>query len=182
MSKDRPHGFQDIDPRVCTQCGACVSVCPIEVIGTDGADVRLQGDCIDCGLCYRFCPGREMDFNALHAEDAALRTFLENQDPDWETTQTVAPEDVSAESLSDTTIRLTWTPVVYIADSGGYRVSYSTDPGGPYSLFSTTESKLVSQMEVCGLSVCPYCFRTHKMILSLLLEGIRKVSLLALGL
>jgi coenzyme F420 hydrogenase subunit beta len=25
----------------------------------------LQGECISCGLCYRFCPGREMDFAAL---------------------------------------------------------------------------------------------------------------------
>jgi coenzyme F420 hydrogenase subunit beta len=40
-------------------------VCPIDVIGTNGQAVFLQGHCIECGLCYRFCSGREMDFQAL---------------------------------------------------------------------------------------------------------------------
>jgi coenzyme F420 hydrogenase subunit beta len=57
--------FSDIDERACTQCGACVSICPIGVIATDGHEVRLHGECISCGLCYDFCPGREMDFGSL---------------------------------------------------------------------------------------------------------------------
>jgi coenzyme F420 hydrogenase subunit beta len=66
-----PHGekpgFQDIDARVCTQCGTCVSICPVHAIVADANGVRLQGECIECGLCYDFCPGREMDFTALSA-------------------------------------------------------------------------------------------------------------------
>jgi coenzyme F420 hydrogenase subunit beta len=65
VTKESKHGFSDIDERACTQCGACVSICPIGVIATVGHEVRLAGECIDCGLCYRFCPGREMDFGAL---------------------------------------------------------------------------------------------------------------------
>jgi coenzyme F420 hydrogenase subunit beta len=59
------HSFYDIDPRVCTLCGACVSICPLGVIAADEERVYLQGECISCGLCYRFCPGREIDFDAL---------------------------------------------------------------------------------------------------------------------
>jgi coenzyme F420 hydrogenase subunit beta len=71
------HNFDDIDPQVCTFCGACVSICPRGVIATEEEKVRLQGECISCGLCYRFCPGREMDF------DASSRTYLgsPSQDP-----------------------------------------------------------------------------------------------------
>jgi len=64
-TEESPRGFDDIDPRTCTQCGACVSICPLGVITTFGQEVQLQDGCIECGLCYRFCPGREMDFHAL---------------------------------------------------------------------------------------------------------------------
>ena len=65
VTKESKHGFSDIDEAVCTHCGACVSICPIGVIATDGHEVRLAGECISCDLCYRLCPGREMDFGAL---------------------------------------------------------------------------------------------------------------------
>ncbi len=65
MIRESRHGFNDIDRSVCTRCGACVSICPVGAIRSNGSDVRLHGDCIDCGLCYRFCPGREVDFAAL---------------------------------------------------------------------------------------------------------------------
>jgi coenzyme F420 hydrogenase subunit beta len=65
VTTETGHSFNDIDAGVCTRCGACVSVCPIDVIGASGQAVFLQGQCIECGLCYRFCSGREMDFQAL---------------------------------------------------------------------------------------------------------------------
>jgi coenzyme F420 hydrogenase subunit beta len=64
-TRETRHGFDDIDPRTCTQCGACVSICPAGVITTCGQEVQLQDGCTECGLCYEFCPGREMDFGAL---------------------------------------------------------------------------------------------------------------------
>jgi coenzyme F420 hydrogenase subunit beta len=71
------HNFDDIDPQVCTFCGACVSICPRGAIAVGEEEVYLQGECISCSLCYRFCPGREMDF------DASSRTYLDSpsQDP-----------------------------------------------------------------------------------------------------
>jgi coenzyme F420 hydrogenase subunit beta len=64
ISKALP-SFNEIDPRVCTRCGACVSICPVGILSADQEGVHLQGECISCGLCYRFCPGREMDFHTL---------------------------------------------------------------------------------------------------------------------
>ena len=80
-----------------------------------------------------------------------LATFLNGKDPDWEDTQTVAPENVAASTTSDTSVEVSWTPILYTADSGGYQVFYSTSSGGPYTLFDTTADKFASQMEVTGL-------------------------------
>jgi coenzyme F420 hydrogenase subunit beta len=68
VSKEGEPGFSDIDPTVCTRCGACVSVCPVGVIAATGRGVHLLGECINCGLCYRVCPGMQMDFGALSEE------------------------------------------------------------------------------------------------------------------
>lgn len=65
MARQGEPGFRDIDARVCTQCGACVSICPVNAVTAGSDGVSLQGECLDCGLCHRFCPGREMDFIAL---------------------------------------------------------------------------------------------------------------------
>ncbi|MGY5861872.1 MAG: Coenzyme F420 hydrogenase/dehydrogenase, beta subunit C-terminal domain [Candidatus Thorarchaeota archaeon] len=49
-----------IQPGICTECGACVSNCPIEVLAenrTSGKFVpTLIGECISCGMCYAICP------------------------------------------------------------------------------------------------------------------------------
>jgi len=73
VTTESRHSFDDIDVRVCTRCGACVSVCPIDVIGANGQAVFLQGHCIECGLCYRLCSGREMDFQALSEAHLGFR-------------------------------------------------------------------------------------------------------------
>lgn len=91
-------------------------------------------------------------YNSLYTDDAGLISFLNSEDSDWETTQTIAPTNPSASAQSATSILLTWTPITYTSDSGGYQVFYSTIPGGPYTLFDTTTDKTISQMEVTGLA------------------------------
>jgi hypothetical protein len=85
-----------------------------------------------------------------------LRTFLDSKQNggDWESTQTIAPGGVTAGSPAYTSIRVSWTPIVYTGDPGGYRVYYSTTPGGPYTFFGITADKTVSQMDVTGLNSC----------------------------
>ena len=94
----------------------------------------------------------ELLYNALYANDDSLRTFLDDKNPGWEDTQTIAPKNVAARFISDTTVRVSWETIKYTADAGGYRVYFSAASGGPYTLFSTTSDKSISQMEVTGLN------------------------------
>lgn len=98
-------------------------------------------------------------YNALYTDDDTLRAFLNSKDPDWEDTQTIAPENVAAASVSSSSIQVSLTPITYTAGSGGYRVFHSATSDGPYTLFGTTADKSVSQMEITGLdsSTTYYC-------------------------
>ena len=93
----------------------------------------------------------KLGYNALYANDDTLRAFLDSVSPGWGLTQTIAPEDIAVAPLSDTSIRVNWTPLTYTSDSGGYRVFYSTTSGGPYALFDTTADKTYAEMSVTGL-------------------------------
>jgi coenzyme F420 hydrogenase subunit beta len=68
MSQTDWHGlsFEDIDLRLCTFCGTCISVCPVGALAwlpsrgaQELADEAIAFDraaCVDCGLCYAVCP------------------------------------------------------------------------------------------------------------------------------
>jgi hypothetical protein len=105
--------------------------------------------------------GLDLRWNALHSSDPSLIDFLNNKQTggDWQSTQTVAPTDVAAGTPTSDTIPLSWTPITYTGDAGGYQVSYGTTQGGPYLLFGTTADKLASSLEVSGLTAAtPYYF------------------------
>jgi len=98
----------------------------------------------------------ESDFrwNALYTTDDTLRTFLniKQNGGDWESTQTVAPTNLTATVLSSTSVQLTWTPIAYIEYTGGYEVYYSTALEGPYTLYTTTGAKSDTTATVTGLT------------------------------
>ncbi|MCP5050946.1 MAG: hypothetical protein GY940_27520, partial [bacterium] len=98
--------------------------------------------------------GSDFRYNGIFTNDAALKAFLDSKQDggDWESTQTSAPANVTASTTGNTSISITWTPITYTANSGGYRVFYSTTSGEPYTLFGTTADKTASQMEVTGLN------------------------------
>lgn len=93
-----------------------------------------------------------LDYNALYTDDAALSVFIENLNPDWDTTQTIAPENMSAGTVTDNSVLIQWTPVTYTTNPGCYIVSYSTNSGGPYTYFDSTDDKLADEMTVSGLN------------------------------
>jgi Leucine-rich repeat (LRR) protein len=94
----------------------------------------------------------DIGFNALWSNDATLRTFLNSKDSDWEATQTIAPVNVHAVATSSTSITLSWTPISYFYETGGYRVYVSTTPGGTYAFFNQTSTKTNNSMLVTGLT------------------------------
>lgn len=89
-------------------------------------------------------------WNGLYTGNAVLRAFLKAKQSggDRESTQTVAPVDITVVSSSRTSITLSWTPIRYQADRGGYNVSYSTVPGGPYKSGGGTGDKSISRLEI----------------------------------
>ncbi|AKG53448.1 ferredoxin [Dehalogenimonas sp. WBC-2] len=50
----------------CTDCGACVTVCPVSsfIVDTQTREVIFHEDtCIVCGLCILSCPSRAMELH-----------------------------------------------------------------------------------------------------------------------
>ena len=129
--------------------GELADLTALEILRLNGNDL---GGSIPTGLTGLTNLGQtDIGYNALYADDEELREFLDARDPDWKRTQTVAPTDVSTQVLSDTSVRVIWTPIDYDGDAGGYRVFYSADTGGPYELFGITAHKSASSMTITEL-------------------------------
>ena len=94
----------------------------------------------------------DIGYNALYSEDAGLTTFLDGKDPDWANTQTIPPTDVTAAVAGATSVTVSWTPIPYTDDGGGYRVFHSSTPGGPYTFAVQTADKTVNSQLVGGLA------------------------------
>ena len=90
-------------------------------------------------------------FNALYTNDTELNDFLKKKGSGWKKTQTIAPTDVVATLINPTSLRVSWEPIRYTDDSGGYEVHKGTTPGGPYTLYGTTVDKSVSSMQIDDL-------------------------------
>jgi uncharacterized repeat protein (TIGR01451 family) len=91
-------------------------------------------------------------YNALYTDDPLLVAFLNAKQRDWQGSQTTAPTSLSASWTSDTTIAVSWTPIAYAGDTGGYRVFTSTSFGGPYALAATTADKSAAGATLAGLT------------------------------
>ena len=99
-----------------------------------------------------------IEFNALHTSDAALISFLNSKDPNWAANQTIAPKGISAVPGS-ASVNVSWTPIIYTWDTGGYRIFYATVAGGPYTFYAQTTNKSASSQLVSGLTPgIPYYF------------------------
>ena len=47
-----------IDKKKCTNCGTCISICPMDVFGKENNEVVVKrpGECIGCKACMQACP------------------------------------------------------------------------------------------------------------------------------
>ncbi|WP_372682051.1 LamG-like jellyroll fold domain-containing protein, partial [Desulfosarcina sp.] len=106
----------------------------------------------------------DLRWNVLHTSDDILRTFLDTKQDggDWESTQTIAPTDLSVNSVTNSTAELSWTPILYIGDSGGYEIEYAETSGGIFNPLGTTASKSESTFTINNLeSGREYFFRVR---------------------
>ncbi|MDD8026385.1 MAG: 4Fe-4S dicluster domain-containing protein [Acidobacteriota bacterium] len=63
-----------LDPAVCTGCGKCIDICPVQALGLVSANdparpkrrlARLEEKhCLGCGVCVRVCPNRGLRLEA----------------------------------------------------------------------------------------------------------------------
>jgi Leucine-rich repeat (LRR) protein len=97
-------------------------------------------------------PYLNLGYNALYTSDAALVTFLNSKDPDWASTQTIAPSNVMATSLDNAVILVSWLPITYTGDSGYYKILVSQTATGPYTDSGQTTDKTAASAEVNGLT------------------------------
>ncbi len=69
--------------------------------------------------------------NGLYTYNDVLRTFLTIKCQGWEDTQTIPPQEVTADVLSDTSVKVSWTPIPFTAYLGEYHIFFSQISGGP---------------------------------------------------
>ncbi len=63
-------GVRKIDVRLCTGCGKCIDVCPMDVFRMDEPTekpfIKYIRDCQSCFLCERDCPEEAIYVVPLH--------------------------------------------------------------------------------------------------------------------
>lgn len=105
-------------------------------------------------------PFRALDFhwNALYASPYNEAILSANQGPCCSSeqqnfpTQTLAPGGVKVESVTSSTIALSWTPVdTSPPRPGGYHVLLSTDSGQTYEIVSSVDGKGASSASISDL-------------------------------
>ena len=97
--------------------------------------------------------GLDIRWNALHCAEASLINWLNDKQigGNWQSTQTVAPENLVVGSVSDHTVWLSWGAVTYQSDPGGYEAFFAPSAGGPWVSAGQTSAKTELEIPVSGL-------------------------------
>lgn len=46
-----------VNSEVCTGCGSCAEICPVEAITLEAGKAKVDGEkCVECGVCVAECP------------------------------------------------------------------------------------------------------------------------------
>lgn len=104
----------------------------------------------------------QLQYNALFTSDASVREFVNAKQSggDFEETQTVAPTNVHVATATDRNATLTWTPIPYDFDEGGYQVAVRKSSGGAPVAYVTTSSKYAESVIVRNLDPATQYFFT----------------------
>jgi len=96
----------------------------------------------------------DFSYNALHTANADLIAFLDDKDLGWAETQTIAPANVRVRAFPQIPrpfIALSWEPITYTGDTGGYRVFKSTN-GVQFTFVAQTANKSATAHRIYGLT------------------------------
>ncbi|MGA7615944.1 MAG: fibronectin type III domain-containing protein [Thermoanaerobaculia bacterium] len=95
--------------------------------------------------------GLILDYNALSSSDPSVDAFLMEKAGDWAASQTVAPADAAIRAVKDRSVVVSWTPIRYQWNPGGYQIEVATSAGGPFSVLVTTPDKTTATFILDGL-------------------------------
>lgn len=93
-----------------------------------------------------------LSYNRLLASDPELIAKLTAENPDFFTTQTVAPIGMAVSNATLVSADLSWTPILYTVDAGAYEVGLSTTSGSGYIFNHSTANKSASGITLSGLT------------------------------
>ena len=116
------------------------------------------------GLTHLEVGGLDLRWNGLFTADPTLLTFLNacQIGNDVAGTQTVTVEGLTALAQGSGSVMVTWTPIGYTANLGGYRLYKATGPGGPFTLAGLTFDKTAPYLSAGSLSPgTTYWFRVE---------------------
>ncbi|MEZ4618331.1 MAG: clostripain-related cysteine peptidase [Caldilineaceae bacterium] len=65
-----------------------------------------------------------LGYNQIYADSEQVTQCLRRLQPDWVTTQTMAPRAVRVTTIATDTLALAWEPIPYSGDAGYYEISY----------------------------------------------------------
>jgi len=94
----------------------------------------------------------DLKWNALMADTPEISQLIGSRHlGDFEGTQSHSPSSLGVVGVSRNSVTLSWSPIPYLGDSGGYEILYSKISGGPYTLAAMTPDKTANQFKVTGL-------------------------------
>jgi len=94
-----------------------------------------------------------LDYNrlAITATDTALIRFLNDANFGWQNSQTIAPTNLQANTISTSYVQVSWTPIIYTANLGYYEILAKKSSGGSYAVVGSTNNKSESIKLINGL-------------------------------
>jgi Leucine-rich repeat (LRR) protein len=95
--------------------------------------------------------GLDLRWNALSAPDSELAAWLDTKAGDWRSSQTLAPRNLAVALTGPVRVHLSWSPSRYRAD-GGYEILHATSPDGPFTVISSPDGKLSTNVDIEGLA------------------------------
>ena len=66
--QEHPEPLYVVPKDLCTRCGACDPICPVNCISFDERQYPVidTSACVDCGLCVKVCPGIDFNYTAQY--------------------------------------------------------------------------------------------------------------------
>ncbi len=93
----------------------------------------------------------EFSYNALYAENGEIKALMDSWDPSWYDTQTVPLYNFTITGVTATSISLSWTPIPYSGEMGGYDIYYDGGTGSNYAYTGSTAGKSTRTYTITGL-------------------------------